>query len=992
MKHLTFKKALLMLAFLFVGWSAMAQFSGGTGTSTDPYQIATLTDLQTLSTNSTYWAAGKYFIQTANIDASATSTWNGGAGFSPIGSGDYPNRFSGNYNGQNHLISGLYINSSNNFVGLFGYIDAGVTIANLGLTDVDVSGTSTSTYTYTGGFVGYYNGASLSNCYCKGNINGANGSNNHTGGFVGYGNGSPISNCYSVANVVAKGYVGGFIGYGYFGTYSNCFSTGKVVGSSANYSGGFVGNAYKGQYTACSSTSEVNGSTVGGFVGRAVETSNFTNCFSRGKVTGISYTGGFIGNTLGYSDVSRIQISNCCSSGEVLSPSGGGFLGFNTQYTTISNSYYDTEASGKSVSYYLNGDVTNSTINVAGLSTAQMKVQSNLSNLDFTNIWTIDATKNNGYPYLQGQPLEAFKIMPVITWATPANIIYGTALSATQLNASANVAGTFTYSPAIDSVLEVGDSQMLTCTFTPTDNQNYLSTGIDVYINVLPFTLFSGGDGTETNPYQISKLDDLRYLSEHSDYWAAGKYFIQTADIDASATSTWNGGAGFSPIGNFTTPFSGNYNGQNHTISGLYINNTSLQYVGLFGYIKSITTVNSISNLGLLNVDITTTSTYVDAGSLAGYAKGISDTEKMLITNCYATGSVSGYATNAGVANSYVGGLLGFSERIAVSYCHSTCTVYGSAINTKSSSTGRPESYVGGLIGYSHTNILDNCYSTGAVEGYAYKYFARTTSDCIAHVGGLIGLSVVEEISNCYSTANVKANAKYCRAGGLIGQSQVDKNIIHCYSVGAVSYILPTSPAGTGYKGGLIGYIYTASGYTTTISDCIWNTDTLSSPGYGTIYGSASVSIQGKTSAQMKSQTTYPYLDFDSTWAIDVTGVINNGYPYLLPPITVSPSQPMQLVFTTTAANQQVAIPLKGTVDVIIDWGDGSTPDTITAAGNASHIYATADTNTVSIEGTLTGLGTSSNLPNYKNYLTKVLSWGDVGLEDLSYAFNSCGG
>ncbi len=103
-------------------------------------------------------------------------------------------------------------------------------------------------------------------------------------------------------------------------------------------------------------------------------------------------------------------------------------------------------------------------------------------------------------------------------------------------------------------------------------------------------------------------------------------------------------------------------------------------------------------------------------------------------------------------------------------------------------------------------------------------------------------------------------------------------------------------------------------------------------------------------------------------------------------------TNPMQLVFTTTAAGQEVAIPLKGTVDVVIDWGDGSDNDTITTAQNASHTYATANTNTVSITGTLTGLGTSSLLNEYKNYLTKVLSWGDVGLEDLSYAFNNCGG
>ena len=63
---------------------------------------------------------------------------------------------------------------------------------------------------------------------------------------------------------------------------------------------------------------------------------------------------------------------------------------------------------------------------------------------------------------------------PVITWSTPAAIVYGTALSATQLNATASVAGTFTYSPAGGTVLGAG-SQTLSVSFTPTDTTDYTS-------------------------------------------------------------------------------------------------------------------------------------------------------------------------------------------------------------------------------------------------------------------------------------------------------------------------------------------------------------------------------------------------------------------------------------------------------------------------------------------------------------------------------------
>ena len=64
------------------------------------------------------------------------------------------------------------------------------------------------------------------------------------------------------------------------------------------------------------------------------------------------------------------------------------------------------------------------------------------------------------------------KATPTITWATPAAITYGTALSATQLNASSTVAGTFVYTPAAGAVLTAGP-QTLSVTFTPTDSTDY---------------------------------------------------------------------------------------------------------------------------------------------------------------------------------------------------------------------------------------------------------------------------------------------------------------------------------------------------------------------------------------------------------------------------------------------------------------------------------------------------------------------------------------
>ncbi len=83
-----------------------------------------------------------------------------------------------------------------------------------------------------------------------------------------------------------------------------------------------------------------------------------------------------------------------------------------------------------------------------------------------------DAKNYNNVP-VTGVKLNVLKATPVITWTNPADIVYGTALGATQLNATANVPGTFTYSPAAGTVLNAGAQQTLSVSFTPTDTNNY---------------------------------------------------------------------------------------------------------------------------------------------------------------------------------------------------------------------------------------------------------------------------------------------------------------------------------------------------------------------------------------------------------------------------------------------------------------------------------------------------------------------------------------
>src|SRR5438445_7647961 len=80
------------------------------------------------------------------------------------------------------------------------------------------------------------------------------------------------------------------------------------------------------------------------------------------------------------------------------------------------------------------------------------------------------------------------KATPTITWPTPADLVYGTALSATQLDATASVAGTFVYTPAAGTVLSAGAGQTLSVTFTPTDAANYTTATRTVPITVAKAT------------------------------------------------------------------------------------------------------------------------------------------------------------------------------------------------------------------------------------------------------------------------------------------------------------------------------------------------------------------------------------------------------------------------------------------------------------------------------------------------------------------------
>jgi hypothetical protein len=288
-------------------------------------------------------------------------------------------------------------------------------------------------------------------------------------------------------------------------------------------------------------------------------------------------------------------------------------------------------------------------------------------------------------------------------------------------------------------------------------------------------------DGEEINPEN--------YVVDYEN----GEVYINY-EFEGTVTADYSYYAGFEPIGNAYDYFTGNFNGNNYSITGLTINRGDTNYVGLFGFVTG-----NITNTKLVDANIFG---YIRVGGLAGrlydsnisnssvsgiirgaeyvgglvggsYLGNISDSNTNVIVNGlkkYSKHAWDDYDTYIYTQGDFIGGLVGGSSG-TITNSHSAGTVTTNGYDND-------EASIGGLVGVS-TGTISNSSSSADVNGEWA-------------VGGLVG-SASGTILNSYATGKIYGEADY--VGGLVGSLEADVN--NSYATGIVE--------GSGYVGGLIG-------------------------------------------------------------------------------------------------------------------------------------------------------------------------------------------
>lgn len=329
---------------------------------------------------------------------------------------------------------------------------------------------------------------------------------------------------------------------------------------------------------------------------------------------------------------------------------------------------------------------------------------------------------------------------------------------------------------------------------------------------------FSDDEAIPEDAIEISTYEQLLRFADpfDPDYsYLDNDYFVLTSDITVGESD-----ADWEAIGSLSSPFTGTFNGDGHTITGLTCDTSSDDNVGFFSYLGE----------GGVIRNVTLDSTIFIGGDNVGTLVGTNDGGEILycqITSTNITGT------------SAVGGLCGLNQG-TITNCSAEGTVTGS-------------SSVGGFVGINN-NVIEICYSKTEVNSSASgMYF-----------GGFCGNNENEDayndvatISNCYSQEDVVGGTGTV-IGGFVGYNA---NVIeYCYCVG------DTTGAGT------IGGFVATDDSSSEILSCFWDS---------TVNTTASSDDYAKTTVQLKNISTFVDVEQENKWSLEYWYLRDTYYPEL---------------------------------------------------------------------------------------------------------------
>ena len=589
--------------------------------------------------------------------------------------------FAGVFDGQNHVVTGLKIDrSQGECQGLFGYVSGTDDKHRAQVKNVVVRDAQIRAWTEVGAVVGRYG--------------------RFTAGYV-----EPLENCAMIGGTIQgtsgsmgqSSSVGGIVGRA-CGEIQRCYATGDIIGAdNAREYGGIVGESFK-TVNACYSTGRLSalGSYADDFGGIAGSARGaVTNCYTTGDITGSLNNAGTLGSIVG---CALDRVTNCYATGSVkgwraIGGIAGQAYGDTYAHATISGCMA-LNTSVESNPFYSIG-------RVVGLTGQESVLNDNYA-------W--DGMRVNGSPVTTGNH----------------DNLNGADLTYDDTN---------------------GLSRQFETIFGGNSAWTYTENGLPTLKNVggtqsseLPSWML----GSETTIY-ITTAQQLKQLADEVNAGdsKSGKTYLLANDIDLSGYPNWT------PIGRFDPPddmlpFSGVFDGQGYSITGLKISGNE-EARGLFGY----TYCSAIRNVVIRNPEI-------QGGDKVGALVGHQAYSSEGIENCAVIGGKIQGINRAG-------GLVGNMEESPIKNCYTTCEV---AVTF---------SKAGGIVGAHKVGSgLENCYATGNVSGSeksgGIAGEARNVERCVA-----LGQTVTGESSHrVLSESNGKLNVYAWRSMKVNGITVTD--------------------------------------------------------------------------------------------------------------------------------------------------------------------------------------------------------------------------